>query len=236
MSSLPLFFGGLRVQGIYYGIKPAKSIYYGSKKLWPPLLYHQILDSLATINPADGSQGKSRFADTGLNLASNSLTRIGFKFGGGVRIKNATITLDTAAFSIGVATSWALVKYFSTHDLTITTDGIGRSGYGDLEAGWVADTCGFWLDIPAAPLTGSSQIIVDYELTGPYPSKHGVGLWATSTTVGQGPNENYIGTWDNVPRACIPNTTTLTRIADTAVASVSSNTLYRRRVIIQNNP
>lgn len=232
----PIFAGAIRATAIYAGAAVAKAIYYGAKKLWPPLRYHEILDSLATINPADGSRGHSKFLDTGLNLAASNLSRIGFKFAGGVRIKNATITTDAATYTLGVATNWTLVKYFASHDLTITTDGIGRSGSGDLGSGWIADTCGFWLDIPAANITSSKQITVDYELIGPSPVKHGVGFWATATTVGQGPNENYLGTWDNVHRAIVPNTASLTRIVDTAVASVSSNTLYRRRVMIQNNP
>jgi hypothetical protein len=90
--------------------------------------YHEILESLATINPADGSRGHLRFLDTGLNLAASNLFRIGFKFGGAVRIKNATITTTLGTYTLGVATNWTLVKYFTSHDLTITSDGIGRSG------------------------------------------------------------------------------------------------------------
>ena len=235
-GNIPIFPGENFVAAVYAGATAAKAIYYGAKKIWPPIRYHQILDSLGYVNPADGWRGNSRFADTGLNLGSSNLTRIGFKFGSDVRIKNATIATDAATYTIGVATNWSLVRYFTTHDLTITADGIGRLGSGDLGNGWIADTCGFWLDIPAANITSSKKITVDYELIGTYPVKHGVAFWATATTIGQGPNENYLGTWDNVHRAIVPNTATLTRIIDTPVASVSSNTLYRRRVIIQNNP
>ena len=235
LSAIPIFAGSIRAISIHAGATAAKALYYGAKKIWPTK-HHEILDSLASIIPADGSRGHSKFLDTGLNLASADLSRIGFKFGSDVRIKNATIITDSATYTIGVATNWSLVRYFTTHDLTITADGIGRLGSGDLGNGWIADTCGFWLDIPSENITSSSKITVDYELIGTYPVKHGVGFWATATTVGQGPNENYVGTWDNVHRASLPNTATLTRIIDTPVASVSSNTLCRRRVIIQNNP
>ena len=231
----PIFAGAIRATAIYAGAAAAKAIYYGAKKLWPPLRYHEILDSLATINPADGSRGHSKFLDTGLNLAASNLSRIGFKFAGGVRIKNATITTTAGTYTLGAATNWTLVKYFTSHDLTITADGIGRSGGGNLGNGWVADVCGFWVEITAFSLTASDKITIDYEYIGAYAAKHGVAFWNATTTAG-GTVESYMGTWDNTPLVRMPITAELPRIVVTAQASLLSNTLCRRRVIIQNNP
>ena len=233
--AIPIFAGAIRATAIYAGAAAAKAIYYGAKKLWPPPQHHEILDSLATINPANGSRGHSKFLDTGLNLAASNLSRIGFKFAGGVRIKNATITTTSGTYTLGVATNWTLVKYFASHDLTITTDGIGRSGSGNLGNGWGADVCGFWVEIPASSLTASEKITVDYEYIGAYAAKHGVAFWNATTTAG-GTVESYMGTWDNTPLVCMPTTAELPRIVVTAQASLLSNTLCRRRVIIQNNP
>jgi hypothetical protein len=229
----PIFTGDIQATSIYAGATAAKAIYYGAKKLWPPLKYHEILESLATINPADGSRGHSKFLDTGLNLAVSNLSRIGFKFASAVRIKNATITTSSGAYTLGVATNWNLVRYFSSHDLTITPDGIGRSGSGNIGGGWVADVCGFWVDIPASSLT--SELSVDYEYIGAYAAKHGVAFWNSTTTAG-GDVESFIGTWDNTPRCQMPTNAELPRIIVTAQSSLISNTLLRRRVIIQNNP
>lgn len=234
-STPPLFAGAIRATAIYAGAAAARALYYGAKKLWPPPQHHEILDSLATINPADGSRGHSRFLDTGLNLAASNLSRIGFKFASAVRIKNATITTSEATYTLGVATNWTLVKYFASHDLTITADGIGRSGSGNLGNGWDADVCGFWVDITASSLTASDKITVDYEYIGAYAAKHGVAFWNATTTAG-GTVESYMGTWDNTPRFQMPTTSSLPRIIVTAQAPLISNTLCRRRVIIQNNP
>ena len=231
----PIFAGAIRASAVYAGAAAAKAIYYGAKKLWPPPKYHEILDSLATINPADGSRGHSKFLDTGLNLAASNLSRIGFKFAGGVRIKNATITTTAGTYTLGAATNWTLVKYFTSHDLTITADGIGRSGSGNLGNGWGADVCGFWVEIPSSSLTASDKITIDYEYIGAYAAKHGVAFWNATTTAG-GTVESYMGTWDNTPRVWMPTTAELPRIVVTAQASLLSNTLCRRRVIIQNNP
>lgn len=221
--------------GVFIGAVPATAVYYGGQKLWPLPQHHEILDSLATINPADGSRGHSRFLDTGLNLAAANLSRIGFKFAGGVRIKNATITTTPGTYMLGVATDWTLVRYFTSHDLTITTDGIGRSGSGNVGGGWEHDVCGFWVDIPASSLTSADKITVDYEYIGAYAAKHGVAFWNATTTAG-GTVESYVGTWDNTPRFQMPTTSELPRIVVTAQASLISNTLCRRRVMIQNNP
>jgi hypothetical protein len=231
----PIFAGALRATAIYAGAAAAKAIYYGAKKLWPAPEHHEILESLATINPADGSRGYSKFLDTGLNLAASNLARIGFKFAGGVRIKNARITTPAGTYTLGVATNWNLVRYFTTHDLTITSDGIGRSGSGNVGGGWEADVCGFWVDIPGSSLTSADKITVDYEYIGAYVAKHGVAFWNATTTAG-GSVESYIGTWDNTPRALFPATVELPRIVVTNQASLVSNTLCRRRVIIRNNP
>ena len=231
----PIFAGAIRATAIYAGAAVAKAIYYGAKKLWPPPKYHEILDSLATINPADGSRGHSKFLDAGLNLAASNLSRIGFKFAGGVRIKNATITTTAGTYTLGAATNWTLVKYFTSHDLTITADGIGRSGSGNLGNGWGADVCGFWVEITAFSLTSSDKITIDYEYIGAYAAKHGVAFWNATTTAG-GTVESYMGTWDNTPLVRMPITAELPRIVVTAQASLLSNTLCRRRVIIQNNP
>jgi hypothetical protein len=134
-----------------------------------------------------------------------------------------------------VATNWDLVKYFTSHDLTITADGIGRSGSGDLGGGWEADVCGFWVDIPALSLTSADKITVNYEYIGAYVAKHGVAFWNATTTAG-GAVASYIGTWDNTPRALFPTTVDLPRIVVTNQSSLISNTLCRRRVIIRNNP
>jgi hypothetical protein len=234
-SGIPIFAGAVRATAIYAGAVAAKALYYGAKKLWPPPQHHEILESLATINPADGSRGHSKFLDTGLNLAASNLTRIGFKFAAAVRIKNATITTTAGTYTLGVATNWTLVKYFASHDLTITTDGIGRSGFGNIGNGWDADVCGFWVDIPASSLTASDKITVDYEYIGAYAAKHGVAFWNATTTAG-GTVESYMGTWDNTPLVRMPTTAELPRIVVTAQASLLSNTLCRRRVIIRNNP
>jgi PKD repeat protein len=234
-AAIPIFAGAVRATAIYAGAVAAKALYYGAKKLWPPPQHHEILESLATINPADGSRGYSKFLDTGLNLAASNLARIGFKFGGAVRIKNATITTPAGTYTLGVATNWALVKYFTTHDLTITTDGIGRSGSGNIGGGWEHDVCGFWVDIPASSLTSADKITVDYEYIGAYAAKHGVAFWNATTTAG-GAVESYIGTWDNTPHALFPTTVQLPRIVVTNQSSLISNTLCRRRVIIRNNP
>jgi hypothetical protein len=234
-SAIPIFAGAIRATAIYAGAAAARAIYYGAKKLWPAPEHHEILDSLATINPADGSRGYSKFLDTGLNLAASNLARIGFKFGPAVRIKNATITTPAGTYSFGVATNWDLVKYFTSHDLTITADGIGRSGSGNVGGGWEADVCGFWVDIPAASLTSADKITLDYEYIGAYTAKHGVAFWNATTTAG-GTVESYIGTWDNTPLARLPTSADLSRIVVTNQASLVSNTLCRRRVIIRNNP
>ena len=234
LSAIPIFAGSIRAISIHAGATAAKALYYGAKKIWPTK-YHEILESLATINPADGSRGHSKFLDAGLNLAASNLSRIGFKFGPAVRIKNATITTTAGTYTLGVATNWTIVRYFATHDLTITTDGIGRSGVGNIGNGWDADVCGFWVDIPASSLTASDKITVDYEYIGAYAAKHGVSFWNATTTSG-GTVESYLGTWDNTPLVRMPTTSELPRIIVTAQASLLSNTLCRRRVIIQNNP
>ena len=161
--------------------------------------------------------------------------RIGFKFAGGVSIKNATITTAAGTYTLGVATNWNLVRYFPSHDLTITSNGIGRSGSGNIGGGWQHDVCGFWVDIPASSLTGADKITVDYEYIGAYAAKHGVAFWNATTTAG-GTVKSYIGTWDNTPCAMLPTTVDLPLIIVTAQASIISNTLCRRRVIIRNNP
>jgi hypothetical protein len=234
-SAIPIFAGALRATAIYAGAAAARAIYYGAKKLWPAPEHHEILESLATINPADGSRGYSKFLDTGLNLAASNLSRIGFKFGGAVRIKNATITTPAGTYSFGVATNWNLVKYFTSHDLTITGNGIGRSGSGNFGGGWQHDVCGFWVDIPASSLTSADKITVDYEYIGDSPGKHGVCFWDATTTAG-GTVESYIGTWGNNPLARFPTTVDLPLIVVTNQSSLISNTLCRRRVIIRNNP
>jgi hypothetical protein len=238
-SAIPIFAGAVRATAIYAGATAARALYYGARLLWnvpgwqPP--QHEILESLATINPADGSRGHSRFLDVGLNLDASNLARIGFKFGGGVRIKNATITTPAGTYTLGVATNWNLVRYFTSHDLTITSDGIGRSGFNNIGGGWDHDVCGFWLDIPASSLTGADTITVDYEYSGGDTSKHGVCFWNATTTAG-GTVESYIGTWGNTPYARLPTNVDLPHIVVTNQASVISNTLCRRRVIIKNNP
>jgi hypothetical protein len=220
---------------VYAGTTEARAVYYGSKKLWPTK-YHEVLDGLTSVATADGSRGHSKFLDTGLNLSASNLSRIGFKFSAAVRIKNATITTPAGTYTLGVATDWTLVRYFTSHDVTITSDGIGRSSSGgNFGGGWEDDVMGFWADIPASSLTSADKITVDYEYIGDYASKHGVAFWNATATAGGG-LQSYIGTWDITPRAYFPTNEQLPRIVVTNQASLISNTIIRRRIIIQNNP
>ena len=93
-------------------------------------------------------------------------------------LKNCKITFtnDSYVAEFGTNTNWNIIKYFPVHDITITEEGIGRAGTGELENGWLNDVCGFYLDIPKNILLSETDIIVDYEYTTNAKNKNGVGF------------------------------------------------------------
>jgi hypothetical protein len=97
----------------------------------------------------------------------------------------------------------------------------------------VQDVCGFYLTIPSSELRSSSQIIVDYEYTSSWANKHGVAFWSDVSGAGGGIGSDWIGTWDTSTSARLPSE--IPRNTIVAQASVTSGTLYRRRIIIQNS-
>lgn len=162
---------------------------------------------------------------------------LGFKLAGGQRIKDCTITIPNASYygSFGVSTNWDLIRYFSTSDINITIEGIGRNGFGDLGGGWISDVCGFYLDINQSILLNADKVIVEYDFFTDGQVKHGVGFFpSTAQPSGQdgGPNYRYCGTWDNQLQIYLP--TVLTPIAYVNRSSFSSGTLYRRKVTLIN--
>jgi hypothetical protein len=221
---------------VYAGTTEARAVYYGSKKLWPTK-YHEVLDGPTSVATADGSRGHSTFLDGGYSLSSRSLSFIGFKMAGfptpAPRIKNGRITTAAGVYEFGVDYGWSLVGYFATSDLNITSAGIGRQGDNNLGGGWVQDVCGFYLTIPSSELRSSSQIIVDYEYTSNWANKHGVAFWSEVSGAGGGIGSDWIGTWDTSTSARLPSE--IPRNTIVAQASVTSGTLYRRRIIIQNS-
>lgn len=227
---------------IYAGATEGKAVYYGPQLLWnvegwePLPTDHAIIEGLTEI---DGSRGHSTFVNNGYSLKARSLSFMGFKIAGfpapSPRIKNCAITLDSGVYNFGVSTNWDLVRYFQTHDLTITADGIGRSNQNNLGGGWQDDVCGFYLLIPTADLQNTRKIIVDYEYTSSWANKHGVAFWGSvSGAVGGGINSDWIGTWVETPYARLSSE--ITRSVVIPQAEVTSGTLYRRRVIILNTP
>jgi len=235
-AALPTFFGQSPITAISYGSRAAKALYYGSKKIWPPVTYAEIFDSTPLYDFGDGSLGSARFSDTNLNLRAEGLTLIGFKFGEAVRIKYAIIRTDFGSYGLGSSAGnpYGNVRYFANHDINIDpTAGIGRAGFGNLGGFWVADICGFYVEIPVAHITQSQQIIVDYEFYGAYPAKHGVAFWQNPQSSG-GDLNSYVGTWDNAFMARLPNSENVPRVSGSPSTSMQSNTRCNRRVVIQN--
>jgi hypothetical protein len=187
---------------------------------------------------ADGSRGYSKFLDS---PRYSALGYFGFKIGGvggSARIKNCKITLvsNNEVFEFGVNTNWDIIRYFPVHDIIIDSNGIGRSGSGNLGNGWISDVCGFYLDIPPEKLLSETDIVVDYEYTSPSLNKHGVGFWNQVNTVNNFGLENWIGTWVNDPLAYLPTTVSLPKTTITPQSSVSFGTFYSRRIVIRSNP
>jgi hypothetical protein len=196
--------------------------------------FHILMESLGTTTPADGSRGNHRFLNS-FNYAA--LPYIGFKLGPFTRIKNCklTFTKNNYIAEFGTDTNWNIIKYFPAHDITITADGIGRSGSSNFGNGWSYDICGFYLDIPTDVLLTETEIIVDYEYTSNSQNKNGVGFWSNSQIVaglGGSVDTQWIGTWDNTPYARLAPELTRTQI--TSQASISSGTLYNKRIIIRS--
>lgn len=159
---------------------------------------------------------------------------LGFKMAYGIRIENCTITIPNASYSasFGVSTNWGLIGYFPTSDINITEQGIGRNGYGDLGNGWIADVCGFYLNIDQSILLNADRIIIEYDFFSNAGMKHGVGFFS-STSQPSGPdgdvNYGYFGTWDNQPRL-----STITPIAYVNRGSFGIGTKYTRKVTLIN--
>lgn len=204
--------------------------YTGNKLVNPSAgLPYQLLDAV-----------QSTGLPMGLHKATGSfqfINVLGFKMSSGIRIENCTITIPNASYSasFGVSTNWDLVGYFPTSDINITAEGIGRSGSGDLGGGWIADVCGFYLNINQSTLLNADKVIVEYDFFSSSGMKHGVGFFpSTAQPAGQdgGPNYRYCGTWDNNLQIYLP--TILTPIAYVNRSSFSSGTRYRRNVTLIN--
>jgi len=235
-ATIPLHISSAQAKRVFVGTAPAQSLFYGSKKLWPPVTTAQVSDSQFASNSDQslGDLGSASFSDTSLCLGARGLTRIGFMFGPAVRITNATVRTDFGVYGIGILpqdTGFNLVRYMGG-DLNITINGIGRSGYGNLGGVWYVDACGFWMDIPPSSLTLSSQIIVYYEFFGPYTAKHGIAFWRDGESGGT-PDNSYVGTWDQY-RCRLPITTNVP--GGGGAPTLKSNTPCYRRVAIQNTP
>ena len=184
---------------------------------------------------ANGSRGYSKFLDSPEYFA---LQYFGFKMGGSTRIRNCKITLkdNNEVFEFGINTNWDIIRYFPAHDIIIDSNGIGRSGSGNFGNGWVADVCGFYLNIPPEKLLNETEITVDYEYTSSN-NKHGVGFWNQVDFVSNFSNENWIGTWDNVTYAHLPsNEAPLAKTTLISQSAVSFGTFYSRRLVIKSKP
>jgi len=198
--------------------------------------YHILLEGPNNITPADGSLGNSRFLDS---LNYSALGYFGFKIGPTTRIKNCKITLADNNYiaEFGTNTNWNLVKYFPAHDITINSDGIGRSGSNNLGNGWTADICGFYLDIPSEKLLSETNIIVDYEYK-TTTNKNGIGFWDQVTSVGGiqfSLDSNYIGAWDNTTYGRLPSNIPPTIVTPQS-NTLRSNVLYNRRIVVRTTP
>lgn len=181
-----------------------------------------------------GSLGLSKATGT---FQFSSAPVLGFKFGPSIRIENCTITIPNASYSgsFGVSSNWDLVGYFPTHDLNITSQGIGRSGGSNLGNGWIADVCGFYININSSIISNANTIILEYDFFSPSQMKHGVGFYLnTDQPSGSygGPNFNYLGTWDNQIYFYLPSS--LSFVTYRPRGSFSSGIRYKRKVTIRN--
>lgn len=205
---------------------------YTSGKLINPSsdLPYQLLDTVKATNERMGfskAVGSFQFIDV-----------LGFKMGGSPRIENCTITIPNQSYSatFGVSSNWDLVGYFPVSDIDITSEGIGRSGDGDLGGGWDTDVCGFYLNISPSIILNADKIIIEYDFFTGSTNKHGVGFFPNTSQPSGVYGDTvfgYVGTWDNVSQFRLP--TALTSIAYINRKSFSSGTRYTRRVTIKNN-
>lgn len=191
-----------------------------------------LFDGPDDINPSDGSRGKTSWDIVG---GFTPLSYIGFKLGPYTRIRNGRIwSLDsTEEYVFGLNTNWDIIKYFETHDLNITSDGIGRTGTFNYGNGWQHDVVGFYLDIPSNFLT-NGNIVVDYEYTTNSNNKNTIGFWdnivAPNGSLDFSVDKYAMGTWDsNIPRTYITSKITANTII--TQKTTTTNVVYNRRMV-----
>lgn len=190
-------------------------------------LPYQLMDGNGTLGLAKAT-GTFQFSSSPV---------LGFKVGPNARIENCTVTIPNQSYSasFGVSTNWDLIGYFPVHDINITSQGIGRSGSGNLGNGWTSDTCGFYLNINSSTIQNADVVILEYDFFTDAVMKHGVGFFLnTSQPSGSygSTNSNYAGSWDNLAYFLLP--TNLSVKTYVPRGSFSSNVRYRRKVTIRN--
>jgi hypothetical protein len=161
---------------------------------------------------------------------------IGMTIGPYIRIKNISLNIANLSYKIN-----PIIQYFPYHDLDITEQGIGRSGYNYLGNGWASDCCGFYFDISNEIKNNLQRIIFEYEFTGTINfmyNKHGLKFYTSTdqpSGIDGGVDNNFLGTWDNGFYPNLPNNfSTIKKTIINRISALFWPGTYKRRIVFTN--
>lgn len=184
--------------------------YTANKSSIPSFKYRYELMDTGLFSPTPGDLGFGKANGT-YNIGAGT---IGIMLGPFVIIGSCALKIPDINYD-----SILTPQYFPYHDLIDNSLGISRSGAGNLGGGWANDACGFYFLLPDEA-KNARKFIFEYSYItteNNHTNKHGLKFYyigPSGQPDGDSGSSNYdfLGTWDNVFYANLPNDSTIKKI------------------------